>query len=199
MAASPNDTVVLANSGGAITDASGNRWTISPQLTVRVNGLLASFTANVAEIAYVNGTVWHENTSSQWYSWNGVNWIAGNNPLPPSSTPGTSQILTAISNLSAQLTTATTAIISEIKTMGTTLGQQLTAAETQLATDLATQTTQIASLTTAVNALIAAFQGASAGSPVTQAMIDAVTAADQAVTANTASVMADTTAATGAV
>src|SRR5277367_2428658 len=82
MPASPNDTVVMAGSGGVIDDPSGHKWTISPEFTVLEDGLEAAYTANVAEIAEVNGVIWHENTSSQWYSWNGVNWIPGANPLP---------------------------------------------------------------------------------------------------------------------
>ena len=81
-APSPNDTVVLAGSGGSITDAAGNVWTITSNNAVDENGAPANFTANVAEIAYVNTVVWHENTSSQWYQWNGSGWTAGANPLP---------------------------------------------------------------------------------------------------------------------
>ncbi len=74
-------STVLAGTGGVITDASGNQWTISPKAVVLQNGLLAGFTEAVAEIAYVNGIVWCVNTYGKWYSWNGVEWIAGANPL----------------------------------------------------------------------------------------------------------------------
>ena len=67
MSASPNDTIVRAGSTGAITDAAGNLWTISSTNAVLENGKAAAYTANVAEIAYVNKVVWQENTSSQWY------------------------------------------------------------------------------------------------------------------------------------
>jgi hypothetical protein len=80
---SPNDTVVLAGSTATITDASGNTWTIVNHI-VDENGNPAGYTANVAEIAYVAGVVWHENTSSQWYSWTGSGWKAGTDPLPSS-------------------------------------------------------------------------------------------------------------------
>ncbi len=69
--ASPNDTVVQAGSAGAIIDAAGNRWTISSTKAVLENGKAAAFSANDAEIAYVNNTMWQENTSNQWYSWTG--------------------------------------------------------------------------------------------------------------------------------
>ena len=90
MSASPNDTVVLAGSTGAITDAAGNVWTISSTNAVLENGKAAAYTANVGEIAYVSNTVWQENTSNQWYSWTGSGWSAGNDPLPvatPTPTP----------------------------------------------------------------------------------------------------------------
>jgi beta-glucanase (GH16 family) len=100
----PNDTVVLAGSPGGITDSAGNRWTISTADTVLDNGSAAGFTANVAEIAYVNGTLWHENTADHWYSWTGSGWNAGNDPLPaqtstpaptPTSTPAPTPTPTA--------------------------------------------------------------------------------------------------------
>jgi hypothetical protein len=77
---------VRAGSTAAIIDASGHRWTISSTDTVLENGKAAAFTANVAEIAYVNKTVWQENTSNQWYRWTGSVWSAGNDPLPTSTT-----------------------------------------------------------------------------------------------------------------
>ncbi len=91
---SPNDTVVRAGSTGAITDAAGNRWTISSTNAVLENGKAAAYSANVTEIAYVSKTVWQENTSNQWYSWTGSGWNAGNDPLPvptpnPNSNPHT--------------------------------------------------------------------------------------------------------------
>ncbi len=82
--------MVRAGSTGTITDAAGNRWTISSTNAVLENGKAAAFTANVAEIAYVNKTLWQENTIDQWYSWTGSGWSAGNNPLPvqtPTPTP----------------------------------------------------------------------------------------------------------------
>ena len=64
-------------STAAITDAAGNRWTISSSNTVLENGQPAASTGNVAEIAYVDKTVWTENTANQWYSWTGSGWNAG--------------------------------------------------------------------------------------------------------------------------
>ncbi len=61
--ASPNDTVVLAGSASAITDASGNSWTLVNGV-VDENGAAAGYSSGVAEIAYVNGTIWQENASS---------------------------------------------------------------------------------------------------------------------------------------
>ena len=80
---------VLAGSTAAIIDAARNRWTISSSNSVLENGLAAAFTANVAEIAYVNNTVWTENTSNQWYSWTGSGWSAGDDPLAVSTDPPT--------------------------------------------------------------------------------------------------------------
>lgn len=105
MAASPNDTVVKAGSGGVIVDAAGNRWTIAPANngSVQVDGLPANYTANVVEIAYVGEIVWHENTSDEWYSWNGAGWIAGQDPLPAKVTIQ-QQILNLLTEILAAVT-----------------------------------------------------------------------------------------------
>ncbi len=55
---SANDTVVMAGTAGAITDNSGNRWIITG------GGQVA---ANVVQIAYVNDTIWEENSSNLWW------------------------------------------------------------------------------------------------------------------------------------
>ncbi|HEY0182037.1 MAG TPA: hypothetical protein VGC09_04445 [Rhodopila sp.] len=66
--ASPNNTMVLAGASSAITDASGNKWTITPTGQVAVNGVADQTTANVTELAYVNKQVWQENASNLWWS-----------------------------------------------------------------------------------------------------------------------------------
>ncbi len=65
--ASPNDTMVLAGSTNAITDASGNKWTITSAGQVAVNGVADTTTGNVTELAYVNKTIWQENTGKMWW------------------------------------------------------------------------------------------------------------------------------------
>jgi hypothetical protein len=60
--------MVLAGSTTAITDASGNAWTIASNGQVAVNGTADTTTANVTELGYVNGTVWQENSNNLWWS-----------------------------------------------------------------------------------------------------------------------------------
>lgn len=95
--ASANDTTVLAGSAVSITDADGNSWTISDG-TVLQNGSAAGYSANVTELAYVDGTVWQENTSGLWWAWNGQNWGAGagtaTSPLPAVTPPADSSSIT---------------------------------------------------------------------------------------------------------
>ncbi|MFL5257386.1 MAG: hypothetical protein ACJ8AI_31815 [Rhodopila sp.] len=67
-APSANDTVVKAGSTAAIVDAAGNKWTITSAGQVAVNGTADTTTANVAELAYVDGKVWQENSSSLWWA-----------------------------------------------------------------------------------------------------------------------------------
>lgn len=72
--------IVMAGSGGSITDGNGDVWTIDPGNNGQVfrNGVLpnAQFSANVAEIAMVANVIYHKNTSNQWYLWNGSAWQA---------------------------------------------------------------------------------------------------------------------------
>lgn len=103
--ASANDTVVT-NTTAAITDASDTLWTITAGGQVAVNGTADTTTSNVIELAYVNGSVWQENSSHQWWSkavpadaWTGG--IATSPlPVPPSAND------TAVTNTTAAITDA---------------------------------------------------------------------------------------------
>ncbi|HBK09297.1 MAG TPA: hypothetical protein DDZ81_26130 [Acetobacteraceae bacterium] len=76
--------MVLAGATAAITDASGNQWTITATGQVAVNGVADATTANVTELAYVNQEVWQENASNLWWSKTSptASWASGANPLP---------------------------------------------------------------------------------------------------------------------
>ena len=52
---------------GSIVDASGNAWSITNG-QVAVNGVVDTTTANVTELAYVNGRIWQENSNGLWWS-----------------------------------------------------------------------------------------------------------------------------------
>jgi len=99
-AASPNNTVIITGSSAAITDAAGNVWTLVPvtgtlaPAQVAVNGTVDATTGTVTEIAYVNGLVYQEATSSNlWWSKTSptASWSpsAGSavSPLPAASAP----------------------------------------------------------------------------------------------------------------
>jgi beta-mannanase len=99
---SPNDTVVLAGSTAAITDGSGNKWTITSSRQVAINGTIDAITSDVIELAYVNGTIWQENSSKLWWgetqpndAWAGRPGTA-TSPLPPTPTPTPSPTPTPI-------------------------------------------------------------------------------------------------------
>ncbi len=84
--ASANDTVVKAGSTAAITDAAGAKWTITGGSQLALNGVADTSTANVTELAYVNGKIWQENSSNLWYGETSpsAGWSAGTStsPLP---------------------------------------------------------------------------------------------------------------------
>jgi hypothetical protein len=90
---SANDTVVHAGSSSAITDSSGNAWTITSGGKVAVNGTADTTTGNVTELAYVNGEVWQENAGGYWWGKTSPTaaWSPGagttTSPLPAASTP----------------------------------------------------------------------------------------------------------------
>ncbi|MBN8905966.1 MAG: hypothetical protein J0H99_04925, partial [Rhodospirillales bacterium] len=91
--ASPDNTVVKAGSTTAITDASGNKWTITSGGQVAVNGVVDATTARVTVLAYEKGLVWQENADNLWWSKSKPTYAWGpaagtsTSPIPPTSTP----------------------------------------------------------------------------------------------------------------
>ena len=111
--ASKNDTVVTGTSA-AIVDASGNKWTITGSGQVAVNGAADTTTGNVIELAYVNGTIWQQNTSKLWWGETAPNaaWSpqagTATSPLPatPPPTPTASKNDTVVTGTSAAIVDA---------------------------------------------------------------------------------------------
>lgn len=67
---SANDTVIGVTNGSSgvpLIDANGNSWAIANG-QVTVNGSVDPTTANVVELAYVDGRIWQENTADLWWS-----------------------------------------------------------------------------------------------------------------------------------
>jgi beta-glucanase (GH16 family) len=83
--------VVLAGSGGSITDSGGAVWTIGSDNTILRNGAPAGYTANATKLAYVSNTIWHANSDvpPSWYSWTGTTWTTGTGDPTAGSGPGT--------------------------------------------------------------------------------------------------------------
>ncbi len=67
VASASGSIVTGGEATGQITDASGNAWSISGG-QVTLNGVADPTTANVIELAYVDGMVWQENASQLWWS-----------------------------------------------------------------------------------------------------------------------------------
>jgi len=95
--------VVKAGSTAAITDASGNKWTITAGAQVAVNGTVDAVTANVTQLGYVNGTIWQENSDKMWWGETKPNdaWAntagTATSPLPTSVTIPQTQASTTVS------------------------------------------------------------------------------------------------------
>ena len=68
---SRNDTVLATAAAfgpvGAIVDSSANTWSILNG-QVAVNGVIDPTTANVTELAYVNGKIWQQNSQGSWWA-----------------------------------------------------------------------------------------------------------------------------------
>ncbi len=110
-ATSPNDTVIKP-AQGTITDASGNVWAITNAGSITENGTIDAYSYNVAEMAYVNNTVYEETSSGTWYSepstpgW----WTPATDPLPAAPTLGVtapSASMTSYQGLPAKVTGVT--------------------------------------------------------------------------------------------
>jgi hypothetical protein len=86
-AASASGTAVPP--AASITDSAGDTWTLV-QGSVYKNGAKAGDTYNVSMVLWYNGTIYHEGTGGQFYSWNGSNWASCNDPrLGGTSADGT--------------------------------------------------------------------------------------------------------------
>jgi hypothetical protein len=73
----------ITKPGQSIQDALGNTWTLagpSSNLVIYINGSLAGYSANVAELVYVNQVVSQENSSGGWWSWTSSAWNGEANP-----------------------------------------------------------------------------------------------------------------------
>src|SRR5271166_489435 len=64
---------LTAIAGQAVFDTTGASWTISSGQVYR-NGSLAGTTSNIAQLAYIGGSIYAEDTSSMWYAWSGSAW-----------------------------------------------------------------------------------------------------------------------------
>ncbi|HTR16987.1 MAG TPA: glycoside hydrolase family 5 protein [Acetobacteraceae bacterium] len=103
--ASPNATIVTGSTG-SITDAQGKVWTIAGG-QVAVNGTPDTLTSGVIKLAYVNGTVWQENSADRWGAWNSATSVWG--PTNGTSTPPISATVEAISTGSTTMIDGTIA------------------------------------------------------------------------------------------
>jgi hypothetical protein len=70
---SANDATIEAGGTSTLVDANGNVWGLTKAsgtegYQVTVDGAIDQTTANVIQMAIVNGTIWQENTAGLWYS-----------------------------------------------------------------------------------------------------------------------------------
>ena len=118
--ASPNPTVITPASG-SFTDNAGLRWTVTAGGQVAVNGVVDATTSNVIRMAWVNGVIWQENASLNWYSKTsaGAAWSAGTTTSPLASLPTIT--IAAIASPSPNTAFQVTGALSNYGTVAPTL------------------------------------------------------------------------------
>jgi cellulase (glycosyl hydrolase family 5) len=77
-AASANGATITG--AGALYDYGGNTWTLSRGV-VYENGQKAGYSANVVELAFVNGRIYQENSAGGWWDWVNHTWVAAKSPF----------------------------------------------------------------------------------------------------------------------
>ncbi|HEY0192575.1 MAG TPA: cellulase family glycosylhydrolase [Kofleriaceae bacterium] len=75
------DHATVTSAGPTLCDAAGNQWAIAGDGTMTENGQNVLYSANVIELAYVDGVIWQENASQLWWSFVDGGWA------PASGTP----------------------------------------------------------------------------------------------------------------
>jgi hypothetical protein len=91
---SENDMTIVAGSATNLVDANGNVWGLTETnaglgYQVVVDGAVDETTANVVQMAIVNGVIWQENTAGLWYSKTtpASAWSAGTTTDPLTGSP----------------------------------------------------------------------------------------------------------------
>ncbi len=77
--ASASGTMIPSES--QIADSALNVWTVSGGV-ISKSGSAAGYSANVVLLLYFDGTIYQENKSCLWWSWNGHTWVSSDNPSP---------------------------------------------------------------------------------------------------------------------
>jgi aryl-phospho-beta-D-glucosidase BglC (GH1 family) len=82
-----------------IIDSAHNVWTLTGGV-IYEGGVAAGYSANVSLLLYYGATIYQENKSCLWWSWNGSTWVATSNPAPSvtpacSSTPASAAAVPA--------------------------------------------------------------------------------------------------------
>ena len=79
--ASGASTSANGTTASQIVDSAHNLWTVAGGV-VYENGKTAGYSANVKALHYSAGTIYQQNDSCLWWSWNGSAWVSTSNPAP---------------------------------------------------------------------------------------------------------------------
>ena len=87
---SPDGTIVTPTNGATITDAAGNKFTLTSGLVAQKNGVNMPDGAGTGQLEYYNHTLYgQDNTTKNWYTWSNTTSTWTPATAPPGGTPVT--------------------------------------------------------------------------------------------------------------
>jgi len=98
-----------------ITDSAWAVWTLNggvvyQQAATAASASPAGYSANVIVLLYYGGTIYQENKTCLWWSWNGSTWVAVSNP-DPAATPACSSSTAAAASVQPATVAAPTGVV----------------------------------------------------------------------------------------
>jgi len=110
-------------SASQIADSALNVWTVSDGV-ISKSGSAAGYSANVVLLLYFSGTIYQENKSCLWWSWDGHTWVSSDNPAPAATPacPASAAASGATASASGTMIPAASRIVDAALNVWTVIG-----------------------------------------------------------------------------